>query len=62
MLQLAMIRNNKEAVLAGLKKKNFPEPAIIDLVISMDDQRKALQLQSDELLAQRNAVSKSINK
>ncbi len=60
MLQLAMIRNNKEAVLAGLKKKNFPEPAIIDLVISMDDQRKALQVQSDELLAQRNAVSKSI--
>ncbi len=60
MLQLTMIRNNKDAVLAGLKKKNFPEPALVDQVIFLDDQRKAVQLQSDELLAQRNAASKSI--
>jgi seryl-tRNA synthetase len=60
MLQLAMIRNNKETVLEGLKKKNFPEPMLVDQVILLDDQRKAIQLQSDDLLAQRNAASKSI--
>jgi seryl-tRNA synthetase len=60
MLQLAMIRNNKETVLEGLKKKNFPEPMLVDQVILLDDQRKAVQLQSDDLLAQRNAASKSI--
>jgi seryl-tRNA synthetase len=60
MLQLVTIRNNKEAILAGLKKKNFSEVGIVDQVISLDDQRKALQLKSDELLAQRNAASKSI--
>ncbi len=55
-----MIRNNKETVLEGLKKKNFPEPMLVDQVILLDDQRKAIQLQSDDLLAQRNAASKSI--
>jgi seryl-tRNA synthetase len=60
MLQLAMIRNNREIVLEGLKKKNFPEPMLVDQVILLDDQRKAVQLQSDDLLAQRNAASKSI--
>jgi seryl-tRNA synthetase len=60
MLQLAMIRNNREIVLEGLKKKNFPEPMLVDKVILLDDQRKAVQLQSDDLLAQRNAASKSI--
>jgi seryl-tRNA synthetase len=55
-----MIRNNKETVLEGLKKKNFPEPMLVDQVILLDDQRKAVQLQSDDLLAQRNAASKSI--
>jgi len=55
-----MIRNNKELVLEGLKKKNFPEPSLVDQVILLDDQRKAVQLQSDDLLAQRNAASKSI--
>ena len=55
-----MIRNNREIVLEGLKKKNFPEPMLVDQVILLDDQRKAVQLQSDDLLAQRNAASKSI--
>jgi len=55
-----MIRNNREIVLEGLKKKNFPEPMLVDKVILLDDQRKAVQLQSDDLLAQRNAASKSI--
>lgn len=60
MLQLGFIRNNKDLVLAGLKKKNFSELELVDQIISLDDQRRKLQLQSDELLSQRNSASKSI--
>ena len=60
MLQLGFIRNNKDLVLSGLKKKNFSELELVDQIISLDDQRRKLQLQSDELLSQRNTASKSI--
>ena len=60
MLQLAYIRANKESVIAGLQKKHFHEIELVDEIIGLDDQRKKLQAQSDDLLAQRNAASKSI--
>lgn len=60
MLQLAFIRANKEKVLDGLQKKHFQDIHLVDEIISLDDQRKKLQAQSDELLSQRNIASKSI--
>ncbi len=60
MLQLGYIRNNREKVLKGLEKKQFKELDLLDKIISFDDQRKSLQMQSDELLAKRNLVSKEI--
>ncbi|MFM8587395.1 MAG: serine--tRNA ligase [Bacteroidota bacterium] len=60
MLQLAFIRANKEKVLGGLQKKHFQDIHLVDEIISLDDQRKKLQAQSDELLSQRNIASKSI--
>ena len=60
MLQLGYIRNNPEKVLKGLEKKQFKELDLVDKIISFDDQRKSLQVQSDELLAKRNLVSKEI--
>ena len=60
MLQLGFIRNNKEIVIAGLKKKNFSEFDLVDQIISLDEQRRKLQIQSDEVLAQRNTASKAI--
>ncbi len=60
MLQLGYIRNNREKVLKGLEKKQFKELDLVDKIISFDDQRKSLQMQSDELLAKRNLVSKEI--
>ncbi len=60
MLQLGYIRSNREKVLAGLTKKNFRELDLVDQVLAADDLRKKIQLQSDELLAQRNAASKAI--
>lgn len=60
MLQLGYIRSNRERVLAGLTKKNFKELDLVDKVIEADDLRKKIQLQSDDLLAQRNTASKAI--
>ena len=60
MLQLAFIRNNKEKVVEALKKKNFKDLELIDRIIEADDNRKHLQFQSDEKLAQRNTASKEI--
>lgn len=60
MLQLGYIRSNKEKVLAGLSKKNFKDLDLVDKVIEADDLRKKIQLQSDDLLAQRNTASKAI--
>lgn len=60
MLQLGFIRSNREKVLQGLQKKHFQDLQLVDEIISLDDQRKKLQTQSDDLLSQRNTASKSI--
>ena len=60
MLQLGFIRSNREKVLQGLQKKHFQDLQLVGEIISLDDQRKKLQTQSDDLLSQRNTASKSI--
>lgn len=60
MLQLAFIRNNRDKVVESLKKKNFKDLELINRIIEADDNRKHLQFQSDEKLAQRNSASKEI--
>lgn len=60
MLLLGFIKSNKDKVLQGLKKKHFQELQLVEEIISLDDLRKRLQTQSDELLSQRNSASKSI--
>lgn len=60
MLQLSFIRSNKEKVIAGLQKKHFQDVQLVDALIDLDDQRKKLQSQSDDLLSKRNTASKSI--
>ena len=60
MLTLQQIRLNPEAVKAGLLKKHFAEPALVDTILALDDQRKKLQLDSDNLLSKMNSTSKEI--
>ncbi|MFM2117173.1 MAG: hypothetical protein RL316_363 [Bacteroidota bacterium] len=60
MLTLQQIRLNPEAVKAGLLKKYFAEPALVDTILALDDQRKKLQLDSDNLLSKVNSTSKEI--
>jgi seryl-tRNA synthetase len=60
MLTLQQIRLNPEAVKAGLLKKHFAEPVLVDTILAIDDQRKKLQLDSDNLLSKVNSTSKEI--
>lgn len=60
MLQLNTIREEKDRVLAGLKKRNFKELGLIDDIIALDEKRRSTQLALDESLAKSNTLSKEI--
>lgn len=60
MLQVAFIKDNKEKVLAGLKKRNFSKLELINEIISFDESRKKIQFDLDSRLAEMNKLSKEI--
>ena len=60
MLTMAMLRQDPAGVKKKLHKKHFAPVEIVDYIIGMDDQRKRLQSECDNLLAQINAASKEI--
>ncbi|MBK6363030.1 MAG: serine--tRNA ligase [Saprospiraceae bacterium] len=62
MLEISLLREQKERVLKGLKKKHQPESAflLVDEVIRMDDERKQTQTRLDGLLFQINTLSGQI--
>ena len=62
MLQVPTIRAEKERVEEGLKKRGFDDNAlqIIDDILHLDDQRKNIQSELDQLLSIRNKKSKQI--
>ena len=62
MLQVSFIRENRNLVLDGLKKRNFDENQlkIVDQVIEADDERKTAQKELDSLLADSKKLSNSI--
>jgi serine--tRNA ligase len=60
MLQISYIRENKEKVLTGLKKRNFGELELVEQAIALDEKRRALQTELDEALSKSNKFSKEI--
>lgn len=60
MLQLNAIRENKDAFINALKKRNLRADAIIENVLQLDENRKATQTQLDNTLADANKLSKEI--
>ncbi len=60
MLQVNFLRENKERVIAGLHKRNFKTIELVDEAIVADDERRKLQFELDENLAQMNKISKEI--
>lgn len=60
MLQVQYLRDNKEKAIKGLEKRNFKEINLIDEAIAKDDERRKIQFELDETLAQSNKISKEI--
>ena len=60
MLPIAFIRQEKERVINSLKKRNFSNIALVDDLIALDDQRKDLQTQLDQILTSSNLIAKEI--
>jgi len=62
MLQLQVIRNEKERILEGLKKRNWEEGqwGVVERVIDLDTRRRALQTEMDKSLAEQNRLSGEI--
>ena len=61
MLTIKQITDDKEAVIRGLKKKNFSDARkAIDAVIAADNKRKAAQSELDAVLAEQKTLAKSI--
>ena len=60
MLQVTFLRDEKERVIEGLKKRHFKNLDLVDAAISADDNRKKLQFDLDSQLAEMNKISKEI--
>lgn len=60
MLQVNYIRENKNLVIQRLSVKNFTDLPLLDDILSLDDQRKTLQLQAETLQADANTAAKQV--
>lgn len=60
MLQLNYIRENRDTVIERLAVKHFKEIGLIDEIISLDEERRKIQSESDALSAEANAAAKQI--
>jgi len=60
MLQVPFIRENKELVIERLAKRNIDATQMINNVITFDEDRRRLQAELDNTLAESNTLSKEI--
>lgn len=62
MLEVGLLRGEKSRVLDGLRKKNCSTEQLemVDAIIALDDQRKAVQTESDKLLNEIKILSNEI--
>ena len=60
MLTLKLLRESPDFVIRRLAVKNFDAKEIVEKVIALDDRRKALQTESDALLAEQKKAAAAI--
>ncbi|KAA3439410.1 serine--tRNA ligase [Rufibacter hautae] len=61
MLQIPVLREQTDLVLAGLQKRNYPNAAQeVEALLDLDQKRRSLQTERDELLGRANALAKEI--
>lgn len=60
MLPIQLFRQQKELVLEGLKKKNFKDTEVVHQIASLDEHRRQMQVENDNIAASINSASKQI--
>jgi seryl-tRNA synthetase len=60
MLQIAFIRENQEKVIKALAKRNIDATKTVKEVVALDENRRATQLEMDNILSETNKLSKDI--
>ena len=60
MLSLVYLRENPTKAKEGLAKRNFSHPELIDQLLEVDQNRRALQTQLDEVLSKSNQLSNDV--
>ncbi|MDR6968948.1 seryl-tRNA synthetase [Flavobacterium arsenatis] len=60
MLQIAFIRENQEKVITALAKRNMDAKELVAEVVAIDENRRAVQAEMDNALAESNKLSKDI--
>lgn len=60
MLTIQFIRDHRDTAIERLKVKNFKQLELIDMIIARDDERRSLQVRTNDLQAELNQVSKEI--
>lgn len=62
MLQLQLLRNQKEYVLERLKVKHLGDLSLVDSILAIDEERRKIQTEHEEYLSKINTASKEIGK
>ncbi len=60
MLQLAILREQKEEIIKRLAIKNFDAKDVVDQVLNLDSDKRKTQQELDTLLAEQNVLAKQI--
>ena len=60
MLQIAVIRENPEKVIAALNRKHMDAKGIVEEILQLDEKRRSSQASLDNVLAESNKMSKDI--
>ncbi|MBC8570653.1 serine--tRNA ligase [Zongyangia hominis] len=60
MLDIKLIRTNPDMVKAAMRKRNKDMDAMVDEILAIDERRRQLSSESDNLKAQQNKASKEI--
>ncbi|HRP39833.1 MAG TPA: serine--tRNA ligase [Chitinophagales bacterium] len=60
MLEISVLRSNAATVKEKLAKKYFAEINLVDEILVLDEKRRQIQKETDDLLAEQNLAAKSI--
>jgi seryl-tRNA synthetase len=60
MLQLAVLRERPEHVVQRLAVKNLDAKPLVDQILSIDEERRKVQVELDQLLNQQNTIAKQV--